>query len=682
MYKEAAGEEKNYGKSIIPIIEAIFLPLVLAVLFVVQNQVFNLWLNIYSKSYSARLSLATFALGVVFYGPATFFKKRYKYIYLFLVSFLLSFLLSAQFLYYKYSQNFLQFSAIKYVTQADSVIGTIKLLLTPELLLFFSNLAIVLIAFIFTFRKKYTEFILPKWQKIIIVLVMIAIVFFGYRYLLYTEKKEWGSTSRLYTDVYDLKSVVDKMGIINFSIEDTFKYIWAYNSVSSADKKFLKTWARLRPEVLTGQEKNKYFGAEKGKNLIIIQVESLENAVINKTIDGQEITPNLNKLAKDGLYFDNYYTQVGPGNTADAEFSTMDSLYPLPDDVVFIDYAKNTYKALPQLLVKNGYKTYSLHGDVPTFWNRSNIYPELGYQKAYSLADFTVTRPIGEGPSDLGDEDLFSQSLPRLESFSAQGGSASGGKQPFMATLITMSLHTPFILPPDLQTLKIAPETNLTETQWEYMEAAHYTDKAIGEFIDGLKKDGLYDNSLILLWGDHGSFQNIYSALSQENLNSDAAISQLYKNLDVGVIAGAGWGDDILPELQNSQVPMILLAPGTDLKGTENIPASHLDVYPTITNLLGIIPPKSILGQDLLNTKTPVETHFKLVSGGVDTILTSNLAYQADDDGIFAHGSCESIPDQKSLPISDCQNIYTEQSNTVKASNIIIKGNLLSIIAK
>ena len=61
------------------------------------------------------------------------------------------------------------------------------------------------------------------------------------------------------------------------------------------------------------------------------------------------------------------------GNTADAEFSTMDSLYPLPDDVAFIDYAKNTYKALPQLLVKNGYKTYSMHGDVPTgevvpFW--------------------------------------------------------------------------------------------------------------------------------------------------------------------------------------------------------------------------------------------------------------------------------------------------------------------------
>ena len=207
----------------------------------------------------------------------------------------------------------------------------------------------------------------------------------------------------------------------------------------------------------------------------------------------------------------------------------------------------------------------------------------------------------------------------------------------------------------DLETLQIPVDSTLTYEQQQYLQSVHYTDKAIGEFIDGLKKDGLYDNSLILIWGDHGSFTGITPALGRPN---------------------------ILPALNNSQVPMILLAPGTNLKGTTNIPASHLDIYPTITNLLGIVPPKSILGQDLLNTKTPVETHFKLVSGGVDTILTQNLAYQADEDGVFAHGSCESIPSQESLPISACQDIYNQQADAVKASNIVIKGNLLPIISK
>ena len=470
---------------------------------------------------------------------------------------------------------------------------------------------------------------------------MIVMVFFGYKYLLDTEKKEWGSTSRLYTDVYDLKSLVGKMGIINFSVEDTFKYILRSNLVTDADKNFLQNWAKNNPLTQTSKQ---YFGAEKQKNLIIIQVESLENAVINKTINGQEITPNLNQLAKDGLYFDNYYTQVGPGNTADAEFSTMTSLYPLPDDVVFIDYAKNQYNALPQLLKDNGYGTYVMHGDVPTFWNRSNVYPGLGYQKAFDLNDYTVTRSVGKGPSDLGDEDLFSQSLQRLKTLN----------QPFMTTLITMSSHTPFILPDDLQTLQIPADTTLDKNQQQYLESIHYTDKAIGEFINGLKESGLYNNSLIFIWGDHGSFTNISSALGQD--------------------------ENTLPELVNSQVPMILLAPGTDLAGTKNIPSSHLDIYPTITNLLGFSTPKTALGQDLLNTKTPIETHFEVVSGSIDSILTPELAYQAKNDGAFENGSCESWPDQKALPISDCKKIYNEQSETLKASDIIVRGNLLNVL--
>ena len=469
-----------------------------------------------------------------------------------------------------------------------------------------------------------------------------------------------GNINRLASVITDLKTVVAKMGIINFFIEDTFKYAVAHNLVSQSDINFLNNYAKNRQTAPAKNTAGKYFGLEKNKNLIIIQVESLENAVINKTINGQEITPNLNQLTNEGLYFDNYYTQVGPGNTADAEFSTMDSLYPLPDDVVFIDYAKNNYSALPQLLVKNGYKTYSMHGDVPTFWNRSNMYPALGYQKAYSLSDYTVTRPVGEGPSDLGDEDLFSQSLPRLESF----------KQPFMATLITMSLHTPFILPADLQTLDIPSQTNLTQTQWEYMQAAHYTDKAIGEFIDGLKKDGLYDNSLILIWGDHGSFQNISGALSQMD-----------SNLNVASV-GDGQNINLPQDLLNSQVPMIMLAPGINLNGATNTPGSHIDIYPTVANLLGIPTPKTILGQDLLNTKTPIETHFEIVSGGIDAILTSDLIYQASENGEFKTGSCKSWPSQKLLPIDNCQSLYNQQANNIKASSIIVRGNLLNYLTK
>ncbi|MCX6721098.1 MAG: LTA synthase family protein, partial [Candidatus Staskawiczbacteria bacterium] len=339
----------------------------------------------------------------------------------------------------------------------------------------------------------------------------------------------------------------------------------------------------------------------------------------------------------------NYFAQAGPGNTADAEFSTMNSLYSLPDDVVFVNYAKNQYKALPQLLKKNGYGTYCFHGDVATFWNRSNVYPGLGYDKMYDLTDFTVTRPVGKGPSDLGDEDLFSQTLQKMQNL----------KQPLMATTITMSSHTPFILPDDLQTLKLPEKTGLNWLQWEYLESVHYTDKAIGEFIDGLKKSGLYDNSIIFIWGDHGSFTGISSALGENR----------------GVLAN----------LAGDRVPLIVLNSG--LTGINSTPGSHLDVYPTITNLFGIETPETVLGQDLLNSSSPVVTHAKLVSGKIDGILAQNLAYTAGKDGIFDDGECFQMPEETNLPISDCQNLYQQQADTVRASNIIVRGDLLKLFA-
>jgi phosphoglycerol transferase MdoB-like AlkP superfamily enzyme len=619
-----------------------FLPFILALVFAFQNEIFNIWLKISPGLYQFRLFIVSFSLGILIYIPAIIFRRKGRYIYLFLSSFFVSIILLAQYLNYKYSKSYLQLSALKYASQTESILGTVKSLLSFQLLIFLINIFIVLGFFIYSFRKKYQEFIIPWKEKLIIIFLILGISFLGYNFAIALEKKEWGSDSRLYSDVYDLNALVGKLGIVNFSIEDAIKYFARSTLVSEADKNFLKEWAKKQIPEKTDK---KYFGLEKGKNLIFIQVESLENAVINQKIDGQDITPNLNLLANQGMYFSNYYTQIGPGNTADAEFSTLDSLYPLPDDVVFIDYAKNQYNALPHLLTRNGYGTYVMHGDVPTFWNRSNIYPELGYQKTFNKSDYIESRSVGKGPSDLGDEDLFLQSLTKLKAL----------KQPFMATLITISSHTPFILPDDLQTLQIDENSSLSDTQKNYLESVHYTDKAIGEFIDGLKKNGLYDDSLIVIFGDHGSFTGISKALGTNKVN--------------------------LPGMSASQVPLIILDPTKTLLGTKNIPASHLDIYPTVANLLGIKAPKTVFGQDILNTNAPVEVKFNLDSGAVNTVLTDKLAFQENKDGIFDHGACLQMPEKKSLPVNDCKDLYNNQADKVKISDIVIRGNLLNLFA-
>ncbi len=643
----------------------IFLPLILALLFAIQNQVFNNQLSLFASQYSNRLLVVSFALGLILYSPSLFFHKRGRYIYLFLISCFISLIFLVQFISFEYGQSFFQVSALEYIGQIFAVTGTAKTFFSFKLLIFVSNIFLVGVAFIFSF-KNYISFnilrnktweaddiLFLKKEKIMLFLLLLVIAFTGYNFLIKEEKKDWGNTSRLYKDVYDLNTLVEKIGIINFTFEDAVKYILRTNLVTTADKNFLVSWAKKQASLqntlkisATGKippEKNpNYFGIAKGKNVIFIQVESLENCVIGQSVNGQEITPNLNQLAKQGLYFSNYYTQVGPGNTADAEFSTLNSLYPLSDDVVFVDYSQNQYNALPKLLDKNGYHAYALHGDVPTFWNRSNIYPNLGYQQQISEGDYIMSRPIGKGPSPLGDEDFLNQSLPKMEHF----------KQPFFSTLITESSHTPFELPEDLQTLEIPKDTNLNYVQQQYLESIHYMDGALGEFMKQLKQETFYNNSVIFIYGDHGSYTNICDPLQV--------------------------GDQTFPGLVHSQVPLLVLNSGINNEEI-NTPSSHLDLFPTVSNLVGIKAPQDILGQDIFNSKTPVVTRRNLFSGTINTILTKTLAFKANANGVFKDGTCLKIPEETSLPVTDCQTIYNQQADTIKSSDIIVRGNLLNL---
>jgi phosphoglycerol transferase MdoB-like AlkP superfamily enzyme len=285
------------------------------------------------------------------------------------------------------------------------------------------------------------------------------------------------------------------------------------------------------------------------------------------------------------------------------------------------------------LLDASGYTTAAMHGDVATFWNRSNMYPSLGYEKVFSKPDYTLPRQVG--PEGLGDDDFFKQSLPKLESL----------PEPFMATLITLSTHTPFTLPSDLETLVIPKDTTLTPTQQQYLEAVHYSDQALGNFIAGLKADGLYKNSLIVIYGDHSAF--------------------------IGT-----------PDSQSQHVPLIILAPGNVLpQGIDATPGSHLDLYPTVADLLGIQYPITVLGQDFFTTKTPVVTQRVPGTGAVKFIISSNLKYTGSIDGIFEHGTCTTFPQVMPVPTASCQALWEGQSSTTKASDLIVRYNLLPSVS-
>lgn len=612
------------------------LPLALSFAFVLQNYLFNRLIGI--KNYSFRLIFSTFSLGLLIYTPAILFRKNQKYLYSFISTIIISMVFVSQFIYFHYSSGFLQASALRYISQTPALIGTIRTFYSWNLVFFIINIVIVLIFFI---NRTKDDFYFTKKQKITILSLSLIMIIFGYGFLVRAEKKEWSDASRLYKNLYDLNTVVGKMGIMNYSVEDAIKYYLLNSKISAEETAYVKKWRDERAQPPKGKN---FFGIAKNKNIIIIQIESLENAVINKKINGQEITPNLNRLAREGRYFNNYYSEVGPGNTADAEFTVLNSLYPLTKNVAFIDYAKNKYFSLPKLLKQSGYRNYVLHGDVSTFWNRSNIYPNLGYEYWIEKNDYKPSRSIGNGPSDLGDEDFFIQSAEKLDSF----------VPPFLATLITLSSHTPFELPADIQALSLGNIDNLDNTQKNYLQSINYTDRSLGKFMEKFKESKLYDDSLFVIYGDHQSYTGITEALD----NNSSRISELKKN----------------------QVPLIIFSPDSKLKGISNSPGSHLDLYPTLVNLLGILPPKSILGQDLLNSPTPIVTHRNQNSETINSILSSDLFFEASKDGVFENGKCQGLPENKPLPIDICRKIFDQQTMMTRASDIIIKGDLLDLI--
>jgi phosphoglycerol transferase MdoB-like AlkP superfamily enzyme len=222
-----------------------------------------------------------------------------------------------------------------------------------------------------------------------------------------------------------------------------------------------------------------------------------------------------------------------------------------------------------------------------------------------------------------------------------------------MATLITLTSHVPFVIPADLQAVSIPNDAPFDQLQKDYIQSVHYVDAAVGVFIQKLKEMKLYDHSLIVILGDHGSYSNISKAF--------------------------GTGEYIPDSLRNHQVPLIILAPGTKARGEIKNLASHIDVYPTVTNLLGIAPPQSVFGKDILNEKGGIAVKRKIGTGTVDAMIDSATIYSGSSDAVFEHGTCKGMSSKKTLPIEKCHAMYVQQTSNMRASDIVIRGNLVPL---
>lgn len=300
------------------------------------------------------------------------------------------------------------------------------------------------------------------------------------------ETDQPGITNTFYSKLYIEQSV----GNLEFHALDAFRLakikLNTPNLTAQATTSLVEWFKSTHPAHSTNP--SPLFGAAAKKNVIVIQVESLQEFVIGKSINGQEITPNLNRFLKQSLYFNHYYGETWNGGTSDAEFISNASLYPVAKGSAFVDYPMNHFTSLASTLHSRGYNTIALEANLPGFWGMDLMSQSLGFQKVIDADDFTQDATIGMG---LADQSMFQQSAQQLEQM----------KEPFYSFLVTLSSHYPFELPEKLKTLPVSPYSNTLFGH--YLQAVHYTDQALGDFLDRLQKDGLLDRSVVVIYGDH-----------------------------------------------------------------------------------------------------------------------------------------------------------------------------------
>ncbi|WP_300261493.1 LTA synthase family protein [Clostridium sp.] len=358
---------------------------------------------------------------------------------------------------------------------------------------------------------------------------------------------------------------MDDLGMVGYHEYDLTSYIFRKDKkLSTEEKNEINKWFEENKETLPD---NKYKGIGKGKNLIIIQWESLENFAINYKVDGQEITPNINKLLKNSLYFDNIYEQNKNGTTSDAELMANTSLLPISESAYFIQYPWKKQNTLQRILEKYGYNTATAIADKGGVWNWLENHKSFGAQTIWDSSYFNRDELIG---MNITDGSLFRQTEEKIKTL----------KEPYYLFMATATSHGPFDLPANYRELKLPKEIDDTKLGG-YLQSLRYTDKMLGEFLNKLKGDGVLDNSIVVIYGDHGGINKYYKK-ELENIN----------------FANDNWKQEYL------KVPMLIYNP--EIKGEViNTYGGLVDLLPTVGYIMGVDKndfEKTAMGRVLVNT--------------------------------------------------------------------------------
>ena len=547
-------------------------------------------------------------------------KNQYKYFQTWLIIFTI--MQIANSVYYTFYASFASLGELATLKQAETVTDSIfnELRLLDFIYIVFP----VLFYYIHKgFRKtSYYNYMskIENGKRMFIGTLIASIILVAYSFINATGT-DYSRLSKQWNRVY----IVERFGIVLYQANDIVQTIKPKISSLFGYEEAKKIYDDYfaNEENLKYNNDNKYTGILEGYNVVYVHMESVQNFLMNQKFNGEEVTPNLNKLAKEGMFFSNFYPQISTGTSSDAEYIMLTGLLPSSSGTVFVSYPDNKFVSIATLLKEKNYHTFSMHGNYASMWNRSKVHPNLGYEEMIFRDQFEydeLTQTVGLG---INDKDFFAQGLEKLVNM-------ENTYDNYFGTIITLSNHSPFkhneIFDYDLSVTYTDEETKEEKTTCylceenigDYLVSSHYSDEALGEFINYIKESESFNNTLFVFYGDHDA------KFSQKDINYlynyDFKTGKLKDSTDPTYVEY----DNVAHNL-NKKTPLIFWTKNNKLKyklrgEIKNVMGMY-DTMPTLLNMLNIDYDLT-LGHDIFNIK---EDNYVVFPNG--NYLTNKIYY-------------------------------------------------------
>lgn len=586
------------------------------------------------------LLLNPIPIAMLLIGASLYFKSAKIFYPVALIAYISNLvLLQVNMIYYREFSDFMSFNVMMGYDKVNQGLGASGFALSDPHDIFLW-LDLVIIVGLILFRKMRLN--APAVSKLASFSITTFAIFIGMITLMLGEMER----PQLITRQFDSKLMVKYLGVDGYTIFD----IGRVRNVSELKKTAKKSDIDKIRDYMSSEyapANAKYAGVAEGKNVFVIHLESFQQFSLNLDVNGQPVTPFLNSIynSKDTIAFDNFFNQVGQGKTSDAENLLETSTFGLPQGSLFANQgSEQTFQAMPAILrQEGGYSSAVFHGNTAGFWNRNNVYKNMGYQYFFDASYFDTSGNKAAGYG-LKDKLLFYDAVPYLERM----------QQPFYSKFITVTNHFPYTS----DDVDKDPTFQTTDSGSKivdgYFETNRYLDKSIEEFYAYLKKSGLYDNSIVVMYGDHYGISNS---------ESKYLASLLGKNPE-------DW--DAYDMMQLQRVPFIINMPGYGQGHIDHTFGGEVDVAPTLLHLLGVKDTEKYMqvGHDLLSKKKS-----NIVAMRDGSFITPKYTYV--NERVYVTATGEELVDPAPAIEAEIEEAKQKAAKQLKVSDEINQKDLL-----